>query len=172
MVAIGTEEVSVGVSVSTKAAGAARQWRANRADCRCNPKKSLAVDSLQVQRRMISSTISNCSSAMTAKRPIGVRTTEPVSSAFLHGDAAADLLSLTTFPACACTRYQPCGLSARRRQSARASLGSSTGVCPDVTTCRRPRTVCARIQAGTHQLSAPRVKQRLAALRRRSTARS
>ena len=26
-------------------------------------------------------------------------TTEPVSSAFLHGDAAADLLSLTTFPA-------------------------------------------------------------------------
>jgi hypothetical protein len=72
-----------------------------------NFKKSFAADSLQMQQRMISYAILNCSSPGTAERPIGVRMTGPVSIRSLHGDAAADPLSLVTSSLAA--RYQLCG---------------------------------------------------------------
>src|ERR1700682_2448539 len=37
--------------------------------------------------------------------------------------------------------------------SARASAGSNTGVCPDVTTCRGPRTECAGLTGTTWPLT-------------------
>jgi hypothetical protein len=49
--------------------------------------------------------------------------------------------------------------------SARASEGSSTGVCPDVTTCRGPRTVCVGLTGTTWPLTSQSNKCRSAASR-------
>ncbi len=49
--------------------------------------------------------------------------------------------------------------------SARASVGSSTGVCPDVTTCRGPRTDAAGLTGTTWPVTSQSNRWRIAASR-------
>jgi hypothetical protein len=66
-------------------------------------------------------------------------------------------------PISARSRRPACVVTSMLSSSARASDGSSTGVCPHVTTCRGPRTDAAGLTGTTWPVTSPSNRWRIAA---------
>ena len=68
-------------------------------------------------------------------------------------------------PISARSRSPACVETSMLSISARASAGSSTGICPEIMTCRGPRTVCAGLAGMTWPLTSQSNRWRSAASR-------